>query len=249
MTGIVMQLLPRRGNTLGDHDARGRQRRPLWPGPVRGTGSGDARTSDIREERPNRTRWGREILRHGDRGQSCRPHGARRQLLLPARPVRMRQDVDPENDRRPRGDQRDLGITFVHWTHSQQAAMSVADTVVVMDHGRIEQVGPPRTIYNAPATSFVARFIGGHNVLEGRLESASADGFRLRLAAGSVVSGAGGAAGPGRDTASGAVRSDLVRIHGGRSDPLPDNAIPSLVSAVAQARGGPVGRRGRKRRD
>ena len=43
--------------------------------------------------------------------------------------------------------------------------MSVADTVVVMDHGRIEQVGPPRTIYNAPATSFVARFIGGHNTL------------------------------------------------------------------------------------
>ena len=110
--------------------------------------------------------------------------------------------------------------------------MSVADTVVVMDHGRIEQVGPPRTIYNAPATSFVARFIGVHNVLEGRLESASAEGFRLRLAAGSVVSGAGGAAGPGRDTASVAVRSDLVRIHGGRSDPLPDNAIPGLVSAV-----------------
>ena len=43
--------------------------------------------------------------------------------------------------------------------------MSVADTVVVMDHGRIEQVGPPRTIYNAPATSFVARFIGVHNTL------------------------------------------------------------------------------------
>ena len=43
--------------------------------------------------------------------------------------------------------------------------MSVVDTVAVMDHGRIEQVGPPRTIYNAPATSFVARFIGVHNTL------------------------------------------------------------------------------------
>ena len=144
--------------------------------------------------------------------------------------------LDPFLRVRMRGElrrlQRDLGITFVHVTHSQQEAMSVADTVVVMDHGRIEQVGPPRTIYNSPATSFVARFIGGHNVLEGRLESASADGFRMRIGPGAVVSGAGDATGRGGDSASVAVRSDLVRIDGSRSDPLPDNAIPGRVSAV-----------------
>ena len=144
--------------------------------------------------------------------------------------------LDPFLRVRMRGElrrlQRDLGITFVHVTHSQQEAMSVADSVVVMDHGRIEQVGPPRTIYNAPATSFVARFIGGHNVLDGRLESATTDGFRLRVPAGGVVTGAGNAGLSGRDTASVAIRSDLVRIREGRADPLPDNAVPGRVRGV-----------------
>ena len=144
--------------------------------------------------------------------------------------------LDPFLRVRMRGElrrlQRDLGITFVHVTHSQQEAMSVADAVVVMDHGRIEQLGPPRTIFNAPATSFVARFIGGHNVLEGRLESASADGFRLRVAAGGTVTGTGDAAALGRDSAKVAVRSDLARIHTARPGHLPDNTVPGSVRAV-----------------
>ena len=144
--------------------------------------------------------------------------------------------LDPFLRVRMRGElrrlQRDLGITFVHVTHSQQEAMSVADAVVVMDHGRIEQVGAPRTIYNAPSTSFVARFIGGHNVLEGRLESVAGDGFRLRVPAGGVVTGAGNASASGRDTASVAIRSDLVRLREGRSESLPDNAVPGRVRGV-----------------
>ena len=144
--------------------------------------------------------------------------------------------LDPFLRVRMRGElrrlQRDLGITFVHVTHSQQEAMSVADAVVVMDHGRIEQVGPPRTIYNAPATSFVARFIGGHNVLAGRLESTATDGFRLRVPAGGIVTGMGDASGLGRDAARVAIRSDLIGIRAGPSDPLPDNAVPGRVRGV-----------------
>ena len=144
--------------------------------------------------------------------------------------------LDPFLRVRMRGElrrlQRDLGITFVHVTHSQQEAMSVADAVVVMDHGRIEQVGPPRTIYNAPATSFVARFIGGHNVLAGRLESAAADGFRLSVPAGGIVTGMGDASGLGRDAARVAIRSDLIGIGAGPSDPMPDNAVPGRVRGV-----------------
>ncbi|MBV9701828.1 MAG: ABC transporter ATP-binding protein [Methylobacteriaceae bacterium] len=62
--------------------------------------------------------------------------------------------------------QQELGIIFIHVTHSQDEAMAVADLVVVMNAGRIEQVGPPRQIFNAPRTEFVARFIGGHNVID-----------------------------------------------------------------------------------
>ncbi|KAA1055102.1 ABC transporter ATP-binding protein [Azospirillum argentinense] len=60
----------------------------------------------------------------------------------------------------------ELGITFVHVTHSQTEAMALADLVVVMNQGRIEQAGPPREVFNQPRTAFVARFIGGHNVVE-----------------------------------------------------------------------------------
>ena len=85
--------------------------------------------------------------------------------------------LDPFLRVRMRGElrrlQRQLDITFVHVTHSQQEAMSVADLVVVMNDGMIEQAAAPREIYNAPNTSFVARFIGGHNILTGRLSAAA----------------------------------------------------------------------------
>ncbi|WP_326535329.1 ABC transporter ATP-binding protein [Pseudorhodoferax sp.] len=61
--------------------------------------------------------------------------------------------------------QKELGLTFVHVTHSQEEAMALADTMVVMNHGLIEQVGSPHEVYNKPATEFIARFMGGHNVL------------------------------------------------------------------------------------
>lgn len=61
--------------------------------------------------------------------------------------------------------QKELGLTFVHVTHSQEEAMALADTMVVMNHGVIEQRGSPHEIYNRPISEFVARFMGGHNVL------------------------------------------------------------------------------------
>ncbi len=61
--------------------------------------------------------------------------------------------------------QRELGITFIHVTHGQEEAMALADLVVLMNGGRIEQQGTPREIFNAPRTEFVARFMGGHNVV------------------------------------------------------------------------------------
>jgi putative spermidine/putrescine transport system ATP-binding protein len=80
--------------------------------------------------------------------------------------------------------QRDLGITFVHVTHSRDEAMALADLMVVMDNGHIRQLGSPREVFEHPASSFVARFIGGHNVLpgEGGLTAIRADRCRLGAA-------------------------------------------------------------------
>src|SRR6202171_4895371 len=61
--------------------------------------------------------------------------------------------------------QRELGITFIHVTHNQEEAMALADLMVVMDQGHIRQAGTPRQIFEAPADAFIARFIGGHNVV------------------------------------------------------------------------------------
>jgi len=69
--------------------------------------------------------------------------------------------------------QTQLGITFVHVTHSQEEAMALADLIVVMNNGKIEQAATPREVFERPATAFVARFMGDHNVVSGRASSAS----------------------------------------------------------------------------
>ncbi len=80
--------------------------------------------------------------------------------------------------------QRELGISFLHVTHGQDEAMALADLVVIMKDGRIEQAGSPQDVFHRPATGFVARFMGGHNVLtlDGRPVSVRAD--RVRIGAG-----------------------------------------------------------------
>jgi len=61
--------------------------------------------------------------------------------------------------------QRKLGISFIHVTHSQDEAMALADLVLVMNDGIVEQTGTPMEIFNKPRNAFVANFIGGHNVI------------------------------------------------------------------------------------
>ena len=65
--------------------------------------------------------------------------------------------------------QMDLGITFIHVTHTQPEAIALADMVVVMDHGFIDQAASAQAVYNTPRTAYVARFMGGQNVLTGHV--------------------------------------------------------------------------------
>jgi putative spermidine/putrescine transport system ATP-binding protein len=77
--------------------------------------------------------------------------------------------------------QRELGISFIHVTHGQDEAMALADIVVLMNGGRIEQQGSPREIYNHPRTEFTAKFIGGHNVIAVDDETFAVRNDRLML--------------------------------------------------------------------
>lgn len=82
--------------------------------------------------------------------------------------------------------QRELGITFLHVTHGQDEALALADECVVMNNAVIEQAGPPREVWGRPRTEFVARFMGGHNVvrLEGAAYAVRSDAVRLAGAEG-----------------------------------------------------------------
>jgi spermidine/putrescine transport system ATP-binding protein len=71
--------------------------------------------------------------------------------------------------------QTEVGITFVHVTHDQEEAMTMADTVAVMNHGRIEQMGSPVDIYESPRTAFVANFLGQSNLFPGSVVSREGD--------------------------------------------------------------------------
>ena len=77
--------------------------------------------------------------------------------------------------------QHELGISFIHVTHSQDEAMALADLIVVMNAGRIEQAGAPRDVFNAPRTAFVAQFIGGHNVIATERGPIAVRADRLKL--------------------------------------------------------------------
>jgi putative spermidine/putrescine transport system ATP-binding protein len=77
--------------------------------------------------------------------------------------------------------QKELGISFLHVTHSQDEAMALADLIVVMNHGRIEQAGSPRDVFNEPKTAFVAQFMGGHNVIATAQGKIAVRSDRLKL--------------------------------------------------------------------
>ena len=88
--------------------------------------------------------------------------------------------------------QRKLGITAIYVTHDQEDANSIADTIAVLDQGRIQQIGTPIELYDRPANRFVATFLGTANLIEGRIEPDGrfvADGIALPR-----VDGAPGAA-------------------------------------------------------
>ncbi|XUY28912.1 ABC transporter ATP-binding protein [Agrobacterium sp. rho-8.1] len=107
--------------------------------------------------------------------------------------------------------QTSLGITFVHVTHSQEEAMALADIMVIMNDGRIEQAAHPRVIFEKPATAFVARFMGDHNVISGRITEVVGDALMISVPAGGEFL-ASGDRGELADTADIAVRTDHVRI-------------------------------------
>ena len=76
--------------------------------------------------------------------------------------------------------QQEVGLTFIHVTHDQEEAMTMADSIAVMNGGHLEQLGDPATLYEHPASTFVANFLGQSNLLTARVTGSAGDGAAHR---------------------------------------------------------------------
>jgi putative spermidine/putrescine transport system ATP-binding protein len=124
--------------------------------------------------------------------------------------------------------QRELRITFIHVTHSQEEAMALADLMVVMESGNIRQVGTPRDVYNHPRTPFVARFLGGRNILSGEIIASNGTCATIQSAGGIRFSIPQHAAGVG-DKVVCSVRCDKIGL---TTAPMGSNVLAGTVASV-----------------
>src|SRR6202000_3446706 len=140
--------------------------------------------------------------------------------------------------------QRRLGMTFVIVTHDQGEAMTVASRIGVMDAGRLDQVGSPRELYEAPASRWIAEFIGDINVFEGEVESR--ENHRITVAtrdAGTVI-----VAEPrqpvSKTTVAVAIRPEKVKLSrrgpAATGDTAAINRLDGIVTDVSYLGGAPT---------
>jgi spermidine/putrescine transport system ATP-binding protein len=122
--------------------------------------------------------------------------------------------------------QHEVGITFVHVTHDQEEAMTMADQIAVMNAGQIEQLGTPSELYETPRTAFVAGFLGVSNLIQGDVRGdavEAARGIRLEVKA---LNGASG-------TVSVGVRPEKIHLNGAEVNRIAGRVVESAYIGVA----------------
>jgi spermidine/putrescine transport system ATP-binding protein len=125
--------------------------------------------------------------------------------------------------------QHDIGITFIHVTHDQEEAMTMADTIAIMNSGRIEQLGSPSELYEEPQTAFVAGFLGISNLLPGTVDGTDVvrldDGTQVRVRA-EALNGRTGRVAMG-------VRPEKIRLGDAEENRLTGRVIESAYVGVS----------------
>jgi spermidine/putrescine transport system ATP-binding protein len=129
--------------------------------------------------------------------------------------------------------QTEVGITFVHVTHDQEEAMTMADTIAVMNAGKVEQLGTPVDLYERPASRYVANFLGQSNCLEGTVQEVRAE--QTVVLVGDCALTVRGRHGRPGSTVSIGVRPEktLALVPGEHRDAALRNGIPGIVTDVS----------------
>jgi len=125
--------------------------------------------------------------------------------------------------------QHDIGITFIHVTHDQEEAMTMADGIAIMNNGRIEQLGSPADLYEQPQTAFVASFLGISNLLPGAVSGPD----RVRLDEGTEVRIAPGTLNGRTGRVAVGVRPEKIRIGHGEENRLSGRLLETAYVGVA----------------
>jgi spermidine/putrescine transport system ATP-binding protein len=125
--------------------------------------------------------------------------------------------------------QAEVEITFVHVTHDQEEAMTMADRIVIMNSGRIEQLGTPSELYESPRTAFVASFLGVSNLLEGEVVSESS----VKLVDGTIVQVPREALAGRRGDVEIGVRPEKLRLGGEEANSLSGTVTESAYIGVS----------------
>jgi spermidine/putrescine transport system ATP-binding protein len=125
--------------------------------------------------------------------------------------------------------QHDIGITFVHVTHDQEEAMTMADSIAVMSKGKIEQLGTPDELYERPETPFVAGFLGVSNLLPGAVVAED----QVRLDDGTLVHVARGALAGRHGRVAVGIRPEKIHVDGGEGGEVDGNTLAGTVAERA----------------
>ncbi len=121
--------------------------------------------------------------------------------------------------------QEEVGITFIYVTHDQEEALTMSDRIAVMSQGRVEQVGPPKEIYESPATAYVADFLGVSNLMDAKAGGVTDGGCKVSIGDFTLVAGQGDA-----DTAGDAkvtIRPERIIIEA--QGTTGQNRLPAMV--------------------
>jgi spermidine/putrescine transport system ATP-binding protein len=125
--------------------------------------------------------------------------------------------------------QHDVGITFIHVTHDQEEAMTMADQIAVMNQGRIEQLGTPTELYETPASAYVASFLGASNLIAGTVSGPDT----IRLKNGSEVKVLPGALGGRTGHVAVGIRPEKIELGAGQPNTLDGTVAEQAYVGVA----------------